>query len=204
MIEEWCVLRKQLFFAAALQLTIGWLLPAQSTNLFQTTTPPTSGQPSGGSITANAFVGNYFVLNTASHVDSISTAVSVSDNGTIFGAILGVPSLSNLPGGTPFAISGANAPLATTTLKPNSTNSVVSGTVSVDLPPGVYIVVFGTGMFGATSGSANLAVSDGVKSNLPVGANQVNYGHSCNNGTTDCWSAGFGAPSPQGHPISRR
>ena len=195
MSQEWCVLKKQLFFAAALQLTISWVLPAQST-LFQTTTPPSTGTATGGSVTANAFIGNYFVLSNPAHVDTISTAASVSDGGTVFGSILSVPSLGALPTGTPFTGSGTGAPLATAILRPTATNGVVSGSVSVDLPAGNYIVVFGTGQFGATSGIANLAVSDGVRSTLPAGANQVNYGRSCNSGTTDCWSSGFGGPSP--------
>ena len=189
-------MRNQLYIAAALQLTFCWVLPAQSTILFQTTTPPSAGQPSGGTISTTQYIGNYFVLTTPSHVDSISTAASVTDNGTIFGAILAVPNLATLPTGTPFGTSGPSAPLVTTTLKPNSTNAIVTGSAPVDLPAGAYVLIFGTGQFGASTGTANLAFSDGTKASLPAGANQVNYGPSCNNGTTPCWSAGFGAPSP--------
>ena len=147
-------MRKQLYIAAALQLTFCWVLPAQSTILFQTTTPPTAGQPSGGTISSTQYIGNYFVLTTPSHVDSISTAASVTDNGTIFGAILAVSNLTTLPAGTPFGTSGPTAPLVTTTLKPNSTNALVSGSAPVDLPAGAYVLIFGTGQFGATSGTA--------------------------------------------------
>ena len=189
-------MRKQLYIAAALQLTFCWVLPAQTSILFQTTTPPSAGQPSGGSISTTAFIGNYFTLNAPAHIDSISTAASVTDNGSIFGAILSVPNLSTLPSGTPFGAASPAVPLATAILRPTSTNAVVSGPVSVDLIAGTYVVVFGTGQFSATSGAANLAVSDGTKTSLPTGTNQVSYGRSCNNGTTDCWNVSFPAPSP--------
>lgn len=189
-------MRNQLYIAAALQLTFCWVLPAQSIILFETTTPPTAGQPSGGTITSTQYVGNFFQLNSPAHVDSISTAASVSDGGTIFGAILSVPALGTLPTGTPFGNSGPTAPLVTAVLSPTSTNAIVSKAVSVDLPAGAYVIIFGTGQYGATSGVASLEYSDGSKLTLPPGANQVNYGPSCNSGTTPCWSSGFGAPSP--------
>ncbi|HEY3740579.1 MAG TPA: IPT/TIG domain-containing protein, partial [Bryobacteraceae bacterium] len=189
-------MRKQLYLAAALSVVFSWVLPAQSTILFETTTPPDSGQPSGGVISSTQYVGNYFVLTTPAQVTGISTAASVSDGGSIFGAILSVPNLSSLPAGNPFGASGAAAPLATAILQPTSTNGIVSAPVSVNLAAGVYVVVFGTGQFGAGSGTANLMVSDGNHVTLPSGSNQVNYGPSCNGGTTACWSNGFGAVSP--------
>ena len=189
-------MRKQLYLSAALQLTFCWVLPAQSTILFQNTTPPSSGQPSAGSVSPTAFIGNYFVLNSPAHVDAISTAASVSDNGTMFGAIVSVASLSALPTGTPFGTVGAAAPIATAVLRPSFLNSVVSGAVSADLPAGTYVVVFGTGLYGASSGVANLPISDGSKVTLPAGANQVNYGRNCNGGTTDCWYVALPNPSP--------
>lgn len=196
-------MKKQLYIASALLLTSAWVLPAQSTILFQTTTPPSAGAPTGGSISTTQYLGNYFVLTSAAHVDSISTAASASDGGTIFAAILAVPNLASLPSGTPFGTIGTtSAPLVTTTLKPNATNSIVSGNAPVDLAAGTYIVVFGTGQFGATAGTANLAISDGAKPSLPAGSNQVSYGPGCNNGTTVCWSSGFGAPSPYYFAVS--
>ena len=185
---------RKFYLSLALLLIFCWVLPAQSTTLFQTTTPPSAGVPAGSNITSTAFIGNYFQLNSAAHVDSVSTAAAVNDNGTIFGAILNVADFNSLPAGTPFGT--ASTPLATTILRPSSTIAPVSGAVSVDLPAGKYIVVFGTGLFGASSGIATLGVSDGAKTSLPTGANQVNWGQSCNNGTIFCWSIGFPAPSP--------
>ena len=186
-------MRNNLFCAFALQLSMCWVLPAQSTILFQTTTPPTAGQPSGATISSTQYVGNYFTLTVPSHVSGISTAASAPTGSTIFGAILAVPNLQSLPTGTPF---GPSAPLVSAVLTPNTTNAIVSVPVSVDLPAGTYVIAFGTGLFGATSGPANLSFSDGSKTSLPAGTNQVNYGPSCNNATTPCWSSGFGAPSP--------
>lgn len=92
------VVRKQIYLAAALQMIFSWVLPAQSTVLFQTTTPPSTGMMMSGLISPTHLVGNYFVLNAPAHVDSIGLAASVSTPGdTIFGAILSVPDLSTLP-----------------------------------------------------------------------------------------------------------
>lgn len=193
-------MRKQAYLATALQVIFSWVLPAQSTVLFQTTTPPSAGIMTSGLISPTHFVGNYFVLNAPAHIDSIGLAASVTTPGnTIFGAILNVPDLSTLPTGF-----SSPLPLATALIHPTSTNSIVTAQVKtpismvpggVDLPAGTYVVVFGTGFFAASADPANLASSDGAAA-APAGATQVEYGPFCGNATAACWAAASGAPSP--------
>lgn len=161
-----------------------------SNTIFQTTTPPTPVSGASTPLSSQQFLGNFFVLTSPTHIDSIGTYAQALDGGTIFGAIVAVSSLTSNPSGAPFD----GTTKATAILRPGTTTSVVSGPVSVDLQPGTYVVVFGSGYYGATSTQAATAQSNGTSSGIPSTWNQVSWGSYCP--STLCWTSNFPGPSP--------
>jgi hypothetical protein len=176
---------RTIYFSAALQLLSSGILAAQSSVVFQTTTPPSAGTATGGSIDQFHSVGTFFVLTAPVHIDSIGLAASsinaVSD--TIVADIFKVPDLSTLP------VLDSTTLVVTARIQPGLTNAIVTGPAQaptdrfangVDLPAGTYVV-----SFNGTPGASNLAISDGTSTAAP-GDNQIESGPFCNNGATYC------------------
>jgi len=172
-------------------ITIQSKQASPSSNVFQSTLPPSPGLSGSIALSNRQFLGNYFVVNSPTHVDSIGTYAQAADGGTIFGAIVAVPSLAVLPSGTPFD----GTTKASAVLRLSTTSGVVTAPVDVNLSPGVYAVVFGTGYYGATSTSAFAALSNGGSAGLPADWRQVSWGDYCNGGSTACWT--FNSSSSQ-------
>jgi hypothetical protein len=140
-------------------------VPASGGVLYQTAT---MGVPSsaGLSITQLQFLGARFTLNSSSVISDIIGEIGSFGGGNpeMFMALFQLSGPDTFPSnvvGTPFA----NAPLYSTTFNASSPGGDISFPVSLSVQPGTYAVVFGTGLFGAsTAGTAGGYMPFGVSS----------------------------------------
>ena len=155
------------------------------------------------SVSANQYVATRFTVTAATKLAALIGDFS-NGSGTLFAAIVPLASLTAIPVGattvdTPF---NAGEVLASTVFTlPSSFSGRVTVPLSVDLAPGVYGVVFGSGYLGATgSGSmvayGSTAGSNGFYRNGPSGGPYVWHDTSSSR-----WSIGMAtvtgaAPAP--------
>jgi hypothetical protein len=109
-----------------------------------------SGSTIGGYSGSGQILGAAFSLSESVHVDAIGGLFfSSPSNGPddIFGAIVRLGSITALPTGNPFDLGEV---VGSTVFHVGSATAVdVSAPLSLDLDPGNYAVVFGSGYFGA-------------------------------------------------------
>ena len=156
--------------AAALIATVALAHPAQADALlFQTaTTDPNAVAEDntfvlqGDGTTANSlFFGADFSVTGRTSISSIGAAfadtATTSSGGPIFGAIVSVDPTTGLP--TSLVENLANTALAFALFTP-TTDGDNTVSLSLVLNPGTYGVVFGSGLFGATTGVAGLLAGE--------------------------------------------
>jgi hypothetical protein len=111
-----------------------------------------TGQFGGNSVTAVQFVGWRFQIDAPLTVDQVGGhMLGAFDSGGIFAALVSLSSIGAFPTGAPFT---AGEVIATTTFEPPVPSEDVRTPLSATLAPGSYALVFGSGLFGATSEGA--------------------------------------------------
>lgn len=133
-------------------LQAGKLLLAQPV-LLESAQLGTTGRIGGTSITINQHPGWRFEIDEPLQVQNIGGhLLSYPDNpGDIFAAIVRLSSIDAMPLGSPFT---PEETVASTTFRPLFPSAEVMTPLSAALRPGAYALVFGTGLFGATSEGA--------------------------------------------------
>jgi hypothetical protein len=122
--------------------------------------------PGGVETDSTYFSGANFAVTTPVHVTQIGgnfgNLVAIGNN-EIFGAIVPVASLSAAP--VPADLSSNVLASTLITLPSVNMSADVSGAVSVDLSPGDYGVIFGSGKFGATGSTIAIETINGLQAN---------------------------------------
>jgi len=144
---------------------------AYAASLFETagfvdfTSPAQDGsnEPGGYFLDDSRFIGASFQIASAQDVQSIGGYFTEFSSGSIFGAIIALPSPNALP-----TASIDSLALAHVVFTPNGTDQLVN--LAVHLNPGSYALVFGSGLFGATGTSGLVSFQDAVGATLFSGA----------------------------------
>jgi hypothetical protein len=119
--------------------------PARGDVLYQSATLGPIGQASGYVLASYVFLGSRFSLSGPVQVDAIGGHM-YGNYGTLFGAIFSLSGPNALPSGSPFD----STPLASVAFTPPVIGDTdVSVPLSVELQPGNYAILFGSGQFGA-------------------------------------------------------
>ena len=113
----------------------------------------TAGRFGGTSVTISQFVGWRFETSEPLAVERVGGhLLSFPDEpGDIFAALVRLDSLTSVPHGAPFT---AEEVVAATLFRPNFPSDEILTPMSATLVPGSYVLVFGTGLFGATGAGA--------------------------------------------------
>jgi hypothetical protein len=146
--------------AAAFSLGLAALAtnPAAAATVFETASY--TGVDTGDySIYDQRWIGATFTLSQTTQVNSIGGQFNLGA-GTLFGAIVALPSAGAVPSFNPSAI-GSNA-LASAVFDAPVDIADVSAPVSVTLAAGNYAVIFGSNQFGAT-GQAGMGSNNDLK-----------------------------------------
>jgi hypothetical protein len=121
--------------------------PVRGDVLYQSATLGPIGQTAGDTLSSSQYLGARFSLNNAVQVQAIGGNMYDIDGGSLFGAIFPISGPNAMPSGSPFDV----APLAEVTFTlPIYADADVSIPLSVELQPGNYALIFGSGQFGAT------------------------------------------------------
>jgi hypothetical protein len=148
-------MRRILMKATATQ----WLWISLLSFLAQQTPAQTYSNPIGTAVgwvplvNSSQFLGARFAFSTSVTLTSVGGEFQ-NVSGTFFTALVPLSSMTSLPTGNPGAAIPFNPGevLAYQTFEANvdSTPEIITTPFSIDLSPGVYGVVFGTGLFGAS------------------------------------------------------
>jgi len=114
---------------------------------------PTGGPTGGGNWTVSTtqFLGARFTVTSTANTTAVR-ATFANASGTMFAAIVPLATLATLPAGAPF--NTGEVIVSTTFTVPSGFSNPITVPISATLSPGVYGVIFGSGLFGATgSGS---------------------------------------------------
>jgi len=159
---------RKLLGVIALKRTVGMLAISMLVNgtlaaksqakiIFETATqgPSAPIAPDNYTVTSVQFLGARFVVDSTVKTTSIGGHF-ISDggpagNGKFFGGIVALTTQSDFPDSIDLSTPDV---LGTTLLTFPDPSSEVSAPLEVTLSPGIYAVVFGTGLFGATSSGA--------------------------------------------------
>jgi hypothetical protein len=148
---------------------VGGAANARGDVLFQSATNVLSGamtSPTGLGTNTSFFSGVNFHLSTSAHVSQIGgnfgDFVTVGNN-EIFGAIVPVAGITSAP--VPADLSSNVLATTLITLPAAGQSADVFGNLSLDLSPGFYGVVFGSGKFGATGSTMAVTKWDAVAAN---------------------------------------
>lgn len=109
------------------------------------------GEPSrgGSSISLNSFLGAPFELKNRSRITAIGGDLGTS--GSIFGALLPLSSIADLPERAPLELDALAVAWKVFSAPDGWPETVDFRTsLEVELDPGTYLLVFGSGLFGAT------------------------------------------------------
>lgn len=112
-----------------------------------------TGRFGGTTVTSSQFVGWRFETSVPLTIEQVGGHMLAipEELGDIFAAIIRLSSIDAMPLGAPFT---PEEVVATTTFRPSFPSSEVMTSLSADLRPGAYALVYGTGMFGATGAGA--------------------------------------------------
>jgi hypothetical protein len=132
--------------------------------LYQTGNMGTPGQSGGTGVGAFQYLGTRFELPERRIATAVGGHFGTFGTGeqTLFAALVRLTSMSDFPD----SLNPLNTPdvLATTVFAfPQPSNDVIASIGEVELTPGIYAVVFGSGQFGANGGGFAPAT------NVPVG-----------------------------------
>jgi hypothetical protein len=125
-------------------------LAIEPTIIYESATLGPTGQFSGYMLSGSQFLGSRFYLSEEREITAIGGHLAEDIAGNLFGAILGLSSISDLPPGSPFigfevkASTVFDGPLPSTDFRTP---------LSVTLPAGYYAVVFGSDELGASGGN---------------------------------------------------
>ena len=150
-------------------ITAAAISPARGDVLYQSATNVLSGSmtnPSGVGVDSSFFSGANFHLSTSAHLSQIGGNFGdfVSPgNGQVFGAVVPVASLTSPP--VPADLSSNVLATTLITLPAAGQSADVFGNLSLDLTPGFYGIVFGSGKFGATGSTLAITKWDAVAAN---------------------------------------
>jgi hypothetical protein len=146
-------------------LTCATGLPVHAATIYQSATY--TGNDTGAyTVQAGAYFGAAFSLSQQTQITGIGGEFGGFPDGTIFGAIVSLASLSSFPTASPDNL--ASIALGNTVFSvPQATAVDVTAPLSLLLGPGTYAVIFGSGQFGA-NGSAGLG-----DLNSPVGSSHL-------------------------------
>ena len=176
--------------ASALLAGAAFIGPAKADIIFQTATPGTT--PNGGVVlqgdgtSANSFlIGASFTLTQQTDITGIGagflTSAPGSSSGSIFGEIINLASPTSFPAQPVEAL--ASLSLANTVFTPTHDGDNFGG-VELNLGPGTYGLILGSGLFGAT-GFATVA-----DNNVPNGPQNL-FEDDFDSGTPpSIWDAG--------------
>jgi len=109
------------------------------------------GKFGGTSVTVAQFVGWRFQTDVPLAVEQVGAHALEFDPGGLFAAIVRLDSIAAVPSGAPFT---PDEVLATTVFQAPLPSAEVFAPLSANLNPGSYVLVFGTGLFGATGAGA--------------------------------------------------
>lgn len=181
--------------AAACLLSLAAAAAASSANastIFETAT--FTGVDTGEYIVSDTrYFGVAFTLNQTTEITGIGGQFGGFPSGTIFGAIVSLPSADSFPDFTPSAIE-ANS-LADVVFAAPSDTTDLTESLNITLSAGTYGVVFGSGAFGA-EGFGGLG--DG---NNRVGSPNF-FIYFASDGDSDSWEGRFGKRR-QDHRLGR-
>ena len=155
--------QKQLLISFVMVLGLAGSLASASQLLFESTQMGPANAPGGLSISSAQFLGARFHLSSGAVIDGVGGHLfgAGGGNGLIFGAVIKLTSLTDVPDSADFTTPDV---LAKTTFQvpagPSADISAPIGPIAVS--PGDYAIVFASGLFGAT-GSAG-AADDNVPS----------------------------------------
>ncbi len=132
----------------------GWLVSSLSAAvIYESASLGPIGQAGGPAVRATQFLGSRFEITQTTNVTAIGGHLRETGLGNqeLFGAIVMLAGPGAMPGGAPF---NPGEVMTSITFNPNPATTNASDDimvpVSVQLEPGSYAVVFGSGLFGAT------------------------------------------------------
>ncbi|MHC4476376.1 MAG: GLUG motif-containing protein [Planctomycetota bacterium] len=118
--------------------------------IYESATLGPTGQFGGYELSASQFLGSRFYLATETEITAIGGHIAEDITGNLFGAILKLSSISDLPVGSPFV---AWQVAASTVFDGPLPSTDFRTPLSVTLPAGYYAVVFGSDELGASGGN---------------------------------------------------
>jgi len=140
--------------------SLGLTQQALAELIYESATLGPTGKTGGGSLNLGQFLGSRFSITETVEVTSIGGHIGgIGVSPELFGVIVELPGPSVLPAGSPFTGSEV---LASTVFTPPGPSSDVSVPLSVILTPGDYAIIFGSGLFGATSSTGFTPQNDVV------------------------------------------
>jgi hypothetical protein len=125
-------------------------LAIEPTIIYESATLGPTGQLVGYELSAAQFIGSRFYLSEPREITAIGGHLAEDIAGNLFGAILGLSSISDLPTGSPFVAWQVKASTVFDGPLPSTDFRVP---LSVTLPAGFYAVVFGSDELGASGGN---------------------------------------------------
>jgi hypothetical protein len=116
--------------------------------IYESATFGTTAQTGGPLVNSGQFLGVRFQIFLPTNITSIGGHF-LEDGGDadFFGAIVALTSFSDFPDSSNLSTSDV---IGSTLLSPPAASNDVSGSISLTLTPGIYSLVFGSGLFGAT------------------------------------------------------
>ena len=126
----------------------GWFsAQAQGDIIYESATLGPAGQNGGATLAGSQYSGSRFSLNDPVQVQGMGGHMFGIDGGSLFGAIVSLSGSSALPSGSPF---DTTTMAATTFTLPIGADADVTVPLSLELQPGNYAIIFGSGQFGAS------------------------------------------------------
>ncbi len=119
------------------------------TIIYESATQGATGQTSGYGIDGSQFIGSRFYLSEEREITAIGGHLTELAAGNVFGAIISLSSIYDLPTGSPFV--GPEV-VASTVFDAPYPSTDFRTPLSVTLPAGFYALVFGTDDLGASGG----------------------------------------------------
>jgi len=122
---------------------------ARADILHQSATMGPSGQSYGWLVDTWDFIGSRFYIDRTAQVTAIGGHLTEGTTGNMFGAIVRIHNSTDFPDGEPFE---SGEVVASVVFDPGYPSSDYRVPLSVELAPGWYVLVFGSGWLGSTPG----------------------------------------------------
>jgi hypothetical protein len=140
-------------------------LGIEPTIIYESATLGPIGQAGGYAIDGTQFIGSRFYLSEQREITAIGGHLTEWGGGNLFGAILSLSSINDLPAGSPFI---AGQVKASTVFDAPFPSTDFRTPLSVTLPAGFYVVVFGSDELGASGGTGVMPETGQVKIGQPT------------------------------------